>query len=69
LKVIEANLMVGIYLTGVTILKQMAMSFMAPIETNGVSSKQSSHHCGKRDCAGSKKKMGMIWKKYLSIAR
>jgi len=36
------------------------MSFMPPIETNGISSKQSSHQCGKRDCAGSKKKMGML---------
>jgi hypothetical protein len=50
--------MVGIYLTGV--------SFMPPVETDGISSKQSSHQCGKRDCAGLKKNMGMIWKKYSS---
>jgi len=45
------------------------MSSMAPIETHGVSSKQSSHQCRKRGFTGSKKKMGMIWKKHPGIAR
>jgi len=61
--------MVGIYLTGVSILEELSLPLMPPVETNGVSCKQSSHQCGKRDCTGSKKKMGMLWKKYLSIAR
>ena len=52
--------MVGTYLTGVAILEELSMPFMPPVETNGVSSEQSSHQCGKRDCAGSKKKMGMF---------
>src|SRR4030042_2973198 len=56
-------LQIGIFLAYngfVTILEQMAVALVAAIKTDGVTSKEPSHHRGKRCQTCSEKKMGMI---------
>jgi len=38
--------MASTYLTGVTVLKQLAMTVVTAIKSDDISSQQSSHECG-----------------------
>jgi len=60
LKVIGANSIVTTYLTGVSILKKLAVAFVAAVKADSVSRKEPSHYRGKGRESCSKEEMGMI---------
>ena len=60
LKVIGANSIVTIYLTGVTALKEMTVTIVSSVEGHGISSKDSSHYRRYGYCACTKEEVDML---------
>ncbi|MDF1577263.1 MAG: hypothetical protein P1P81_02340 [Desulfobulbales bacterium] len=56
---------IGVLITDygfITILKEMAMAFMANVISDGIAGQQTAHKAGKPECAASKENMGMVGK-------